>query len=116
MMKDFVERFRNSDASTDDFRMVANEHFANTPIAKKYGVKDLNWFFSQWVYHTNLPSYKLSDQVKDLEGGAVEISGNVIQENAGDRWFMPIPIIFRFGGTSQASGQLPRSARNSRFR
>jgi aminopeptidase N len=59
MMTDFVERHRDGFASTDDFRVVANEHFARTPVARKYGLKDLNWFFKQWVYETGLPSYKL---------------------------------------------------------
>src|SRR6185436_9063453 len=36
MMTDFVELYRDRFASTDDFRVVANEHFAKTPIARKY--------------------------------------------------------------------------------
>src|SRR5205085_7445778 len=34
MMTDFVNRYRNKTASTDDFRLVANEHFARSQIAK----------------------------------------------------------------------------------
>src|SRR6266404_2514675 len=47
-MTDFVNRYRDGFASTDDFRLVANEHFAKTPIAKKFNLTDLNWFFSEW--------------------------------------------------------------------
>src|SRR5262249_837137 len=65
MMKDFVDRYRNKAASTDDFRRVANEHFVQTPIAKKYGLKDLNWFFDEWVYQTSLPSYTLEYNIQD---------------------------------------------------
>ena len=49
MMSDFTRRFQGSSASTDDFRMVAGEHFAKTRIAQKYGIRDLDWFFGQWV-------------------------------------------------------------------
>ena len=63
MMTDFVERHRNRFASTDDFRVVANEHFAKTPIAQKYKLTDLNWFFNQWVYESGLPSYQLEYQM-----------------------------------------------------
>jgi hypothetical protein len=58
MMKDFVERYRDKVASTDDFRRVANEHFAKSPTAKKYNVKDLDWFFRQWS--TTLPCQSIT--------------------------------------------------------
>jgi hypothetical protein len=104
MMKDFVNRYRDKEASTDDFRVVANEHFVKTPIAKKYNIRDLNWFFEQWVYQTNMPSYRLEYEIKEGSGGGVEVVGNVIQENAGEKWFMPMPIVFRFGGDKTAKG------------
>jgi hypothetical protein len=92
MMKDFVERHRNKVASTDDFRKVANEHFANTPIAKQYRLTDLNWFFRQWVHQTELPAYRLEYKVENQPDGSVLLSGNVIQENVPEQWFMPLPI------------------------
>ena len=91
MMRDFVSRYRNNVASTDDFRLVANEHFAKTPIARKYGITDLNWFFHQWVYKTELPSYRLSYQVQDQPDGTAIVTGTVTQDNAGPNWFMPLP-------------------------
>ena len=104
MMKDFVDRYKSSSASTDDFRRVANEHFAKTPIAKKYGISDLNWFFQQWVYETDLPTYSLEYTIQDQPDGTVLISGNVIQENAPEKWIMPLPIEFGFGGDRTAVG------------
>jgi aminopeptidase N len=104
MMRDFVERHRNGVASTDDFRRVANEHFAKTPIAQKYGVKDLSWFFSQWVYQTELPSYKLEYAIENQSDGTFLVKGNVIQQNAGEKWFMPLPLVFTFGGNQFANG------------
>jgi hypothetical protein len=106
MMTAFVEKYRNGVASTDDFRMIANEHFANTPIAKKYGLKDLNWFFRQWVYETSLPSYTLEYQIQNQPDGSVIVSGNVIQENAPAEWFMPLPIVFNMGGDKEARGTI----------
>lgn len=102
MMKDFVERYRNKVASTDDFRAVANEHFAKTPIAQRYGLKDLNWFFNQWVYHTELPSYKMNYQVTPEPDGTVILSGTVTQENAGEKWLMPLPVVFKFANNKSA--------------
>lgn len=104
MMKDFVERYRNKAASTDDFRMVANEHFVKTPVARRYNIKDLNWFFQQWVHQTHLPSYTLEYQIEDQPDGSAVISGHVIQENAPDNFFMPLPLMMKFGGNKEASG------------
>ncbi len=104
MMKDFVGRYKNKVASTDDFRMVANEHFAKTPIAQKYHLTDLNWFFRQWVYSTELPSYRLNYQIQDQPDGSVVVTGTVNQDNAGPDWFMPLPVVFKFGGDKYAYG------------
>ncbi len=102
MMKDFVERYRNKVASTDDFRKVANEHFVKTPIAQRYKVSDLNWFFRQWVYETGLPSYTLEYTLQDQPDGSTVFSGNVIQENVAENWAMVLPVTFDFGGNSAA--------------
>jgi Peptidase family M1 domain len=97
MMKDFVERYRNGVASSDDFRAVANEHFARTPIAQRYRLTDLNWFFQQWVYETEMPSYKLDYRIDDQPDGSVIVSGNVTQEGVPDKFFMVLPLVFTFG-------------------
>lgn len=104
MMTDFVERYRNGYASTDDFRAVANEHFARSPIAQKYRMRDLNWFFSQWVYQTGLPTYRAEYQLQDGPGGQAVLSGQVFQENVPENWVMPLPLVLNFGGNQYAVG------------
>lgn len=106
MMKDFVNRYRNSSASTEQFAQVAGEHFARTPIAKKYGIKDLNWFFSQWVWQTALPSYRLEYSIVDQPDGKALVKGTVFQENAPDDWAMPLPVVLKFGENQWASGTI----------
>ncbi|MCO6509473.1 MAG: hypothetical protein J5I65_01660 [Aridibacter famidurans] len=104
MMKDFVGRYRNKVASTDDFRIVAGEHFAKSPIGRKFGLQNLDWFFSQWVYDSKLPSYKMEYTIEDRQGGGVVVKGTVFQEDAGEKWFMPLPLVFDFGGKQVARG------------
>lgn len=99
MMQDFVRRHRDGWATTESFRLVANEHFTRTPIARKYGLKDLDWFFSQWVHQAHLPSYRLAYKL-DQADGSVVLKGTLYQENAPDNWFMPLPLMFKFGGKS----------------
>jgi hypothetical protein len=106
MMKAFVANYRNSTASTEDFLAVANQHFAKTPISVKYRVTDLNWFFKQWLYETSLPSYRLEYTLTSNPDGTAVASGNLIQEGVDDTWFMPLPILFTFGGNRFASGTI----------
>jgi hypothetical protein len=96
MMRDFVERHRNGSATTEDFFRVAGEHFARTPIAQRYSLKDLNWFFRQWVLQTELPSYTLEYEMKTTADGAPLLSGVLKQDNARPNWQMPLPLVLTF--------------------
>jgi hypothetical protein len=116
MMKDFVNQYKDNSASTDDFRRVANEHFVNTPIAKKYGLTDLNWFFEEWVYETALPTYTLEYSIDDQTDGTAIISGNVIQENAPENWIMPLPVVMNFGGNRNAVGTVVANGPKQSFK
>jgi len=104
MMTDFVNRYHDQFASTDDFRRVANEHFARSPIGLRYHMDNLDWFFSQWVYQTELPSYHMDYQLQDQPDGKVLMTGTITQENAPENWMMPIPVLISFGGKQEASG------------
>jgi hypothetical protein len=104
MMTDFVERYRNKTASSDDFREVASEHFARSPIGKKYGMTNLNWLFYQSVYETELPSYELQYKMEDQPDGKVLLSGTISQQNAPPNWVMILPVQFSFGGNQKGMG------------
>jgi aminopeptidase N len=103
MMADFVKRYKDRAASTEEFQQVANEHFPNTYVAKQFGLKDLNWFFRQWVYEAKFPSYKMEYKLQSGEGGKAVLSGTIFQENAGQNWFMPLPVTLKFSGDQKAN-------------
>jgi hypothetical protein len=101
LMSDFVRRYNGSTASTEQFFAVANEHLAQTALAQKYGYKDLNWFYHQWVLETFLPSYELAYHIEESPSGPL-LKGEVLQKGIPDNeiWDMPIPITIYFhGGT-----------------
>ncbi len=97
MLQDFFSRYCNHVASTEDFIAVANAHFADTPIAKEYKLKDLDWFFQQWVYSTPFPSYGLSYSITRRPNGSAIVHGTIVQKNTPNQWMMPIPVLARFG-------------------
>lgn len=102
MMKDFVEKHRNGAATTENFWQVAGQHFAGTPTARKFGLRDLDWFFRQWVYSTHLPTYTLEYEFKPNPDGSVNIVGQVKQDNAGPDWMMILPLILSFDNNQEA--------------
>jgi hypothetical protein len=104
MMKDFVNRYANRAADTEDFMAVANQHFANTPMAKTYRMKNLNWFFHQWVYEAALPSYDFSYWVQREADGSALIHGTVTQTDVPAQWIMPLPLVMHFGKDKVARG------------
>lgn len=104
MMTDFVSRFRDQAASTDDFRRVANEHFAKSPVGKKYNLNNLDWFFSQWVHNAEMPSYEFAYSLQDQPDGKVLLTGTVTQKHVPEKWFMVLPLVMSFGGNQEARG------------
>ncbi len=97
MMGDFVHRYENRAATTEDFAAVASEHFARTPLARRFGLRDLNWFFRQWVYGTTLPSYRLEYALDAQPDGSTLLRGTLYQDGAPADWFTPLPVSIRFG-------------------
>jgi len=115
MMADFVERYRNHAATTENFWTVANEHFSRSPVAQKHGLRDLDWFFQQWVYGTELPSYALDYELKPQPDGSVLASGAVKQDNAGGRWQMVLPLVLTFDGNKEARTTVLASGASTPF-
>jgi hypothetical protein len=105
LMTDFVNRYKNSTASTDQFFAVANERIPNTALAQKFGFKDLQWFYRQWVTETYLPTYELTYHVEPAAAGAVVLKGELLQKGVPDeeKWFMPIPLVIHFPGGKAGS-------------
>lgn len=106
LMADFVKRYNGKAASTEQFFAVANEHLKDTALAKRYGYKDLNWFYRQWVTQTYLPSYELSYHLEDLADGAVLLKGDLAQKGlpSDESWQMPLPLVISFPGGGVAHG------------
>ena len=98
MMKDFVQQHRNGWATTDSFMQIASQHFATSPIGRKYGLKDLNWFLYEWVHQTGLPSYRLEYRSEPQKSGGVMLTGTLYQAGVPEDWFMVLPIVIEFPG------------------
>lgn len=91
MMKDFVQSHFNQDVSTEDFKRIVEKHMTPEMNIDKNGTMD--WFFNEWVYGTEIPSYKFDYQIAS-DGS---LSGKITQSGVSNDFVMLVPIYLDMG-------------------
>ncbi|MEK7331339.1 MAG: hypothetical protein AAB113_11120, partial [Candidatus Eisenbacteria bacterium] len=79
-------RYAGRSASTEDFRRVA----------QRYAGEDLGWFFDQWVYRTEVPTYRFASRTKRTPEGKYQVTCRVEQRDVPADFRMPVPIRIDF--------------------
>jgi len=97
MMKDFIKTNYNKDVSTEDFKRAVERHM--TREMNVMGDGRMDWFFDEYVYGVEMPSYRLEYSVS---GNAV--TGRVTQSGVSDSFHMTVPIHADFGKGWQRLG------------
>jgi len=90
MMQDFIKTHYNKDVSTEDFKRAVEKHM--TPEMNLDENGRLDWFFNQWVYGTEVPSYRFEYSVN----GDV-LTGRVTQSGVSDNFAMLVPVYVDLG-------------------
>ncbi|MGE0130672.1 MAG: carboxypeptidase regulatory-like domain-containing protein [Blastocatellales bacterium] len=96
MMRDFVKSHFNDNASTESFKAIVEKHM--TPQMDLDGNKRMDWFFSQWVYGTEVPRYKFDYTLTPEADGKVTLKGALTQSGVSPNFKMPVPIYLDFDG------------------
>jgi hypothetical protein len=91
MMKDFVKTHFNKPVSTEDFKKIVEKHMTKEMNVDNSG--NMNWFFNQWVYGTQVPAYRLDYKV--TSDGV--LSGKITQSGVADDFMMLVPIYVDMG-------------------
>ncbi len=90
MMRDFVKTYTNKSASTEDFKAIVEKHM--TPEMDMEGNHKMDWFFNEYVYGTQLPSYKMDSSFDIGADGDVVLNLKVTQSNVDEKFHMLVPI------------------------
>ena len=90
MMQDFIKTHYNKDVSTEDFKRAVEKHMTPEMDLDENG--RLDWFFNQWVYGTDLPSYRLEYTVN-----GDTLTGRVTQSGVSDTFAMLVPVYVDLG-------------------
>jgi len=95
MMRDFLAAHMNGDVSTEDFKKAVEAHILPSMDLAKNGSMD--WFFNEWVYGTEMPSYKLVYSLTTGEGGKTIMNAKLTQSGVSDNFAMLVPLYMDFG-------------------
>jgi hypothetical protein len=89
MLRDFIASHRNSPVTTDDFKAVVEKHML--PEMDVDGNRTMTWFFNQFVYGIELPTYKLEQSVSN-QGGQTSVKIKLTQSGVSDGFRMLVPL------------------------
>ena len=96
MMKDFVRIHFNRNASTESFKRVVERHM--TAAMDLDGNRRMDWFFSQWVYGTEIPSYKFEYKLIPENEGKALLKGTLTQSGVSSDFKMIVPVYLEYKG------------------
>jgi hypothetical protein len=86
-MGDFYRSYQGKRASTADFRRVVERHTGT----------DMGWFFTQWIYGTAIPTYKVAYRTERMEDGQYRVRLQVQQEGVPDNFLAYVPVTLDLG-------------------
>ena len=89
-MQDFVKTYTGKAATTEDFKAIVEKHMS--PEMDLEGNHRMDWFFNEYVYGTQLPSYSFSSAFDTGADGDVVMSLKVTQSGVDDHFRMLVPI------------------------
>jgi hypothetical protein len=89
-MQDFVNTYRGKAATTEDFKAIVEKHM--TQDMDLEGNHKMDWFFNEYVYGTQLPTYQMNATFDTGADGDVVMSIKLTQSNVNDSFRMLVPI------------------------
>jgi hypothetical protein len=116
MMQDFASIYRGKAATTEDFKAIVEKHM--TREMDLDGNHKMDWFFNEYVYGTQLPSYKLDYTFAPDSTGDQILDFKITQSNVDGKFKMLVPIYLELDngkmfllGRAHLSGTAPVQAK-----
>lgn len=102
LMHDFVKTHTDGNASSEDFLAAVNRHVKKSMDLEGNGRAD--WFFREWVYRSEIPSYHLDYSLTPADQGKMLLIGKITQSGVSDNFVMPVPVYVEFDVWPQRIG------------
>jgi hypothetical protein len=107
-MHDFVTTYANRNASTADFQHIVEKHMGQS----------MDWFFNEYVYGTEIPTYDFQYTLNPAGDGKTQLQFSLKQSGVSDKFKMRMPMYVTLGkrvvrlgliqvtGSATSSGQV----------
>ena len=89
LLRDYVSQYRGRDVSTFDFKNIVEKHFR----------MDMSWFFDQWIFGTDIPTYKPEYEISEQDGKYI-VKVHTIVEDVPEDFQMIVPLVVEFENKS----------------
>lgn len=93
MLRDMLMSYAGKSINTEQFKALVEKHLD----------MDMTWFFDQWVYGIDIPTYEFDWETKKADNGEYLISCEVKQQDVPDGFKMPVTIGVFAEGNQTAS-------------
>jgi peptidase M1-like protein len=111
MMHEFTKTYGNRMASTEDFKAVLEKYMtADMDIDKNHR---MDWFFNEYVYGTEYPSYKFEHSISNDASGDAVLNFKITQSGVSESFVMLVPVYLDLGGGRMARLGSARISGNS---
>lgn len=90
LLKGFLQTYEGRNASTEDFKGYIERHMV--PELDATGNGRMDWFFDQWVYGTEIPTYSAEFDIEKADGGKWRIRGALTQDTVPDGFLAVVPL------------------------
>ncbi len=103
MMRDFVSTYAGENPSTQDFKKIVDKHFQ----------ANMDWFFNEWVYGTEIPHYDFSYSLKSGDKGQTILHVSLEQSEVSNSFMMRVPVYVQVQGVPHRLGFLSITGSNT---
>ncbi len=90
MMHEFTKTYANRPGSTEDFKAILEKYMVRDMDID--GNQRMDWFFNQYVYGTDYPTYKFEHSFSNDANGDVVLNMKITQSDVGQKFAMPVPV------------------------
>ncbi|MBI5021901.1 MAG: hypothetical protein HZB59_10740 [Ignavibacteriales bacterium] len=96
MLKDFYQSNIGKELTTNDFRK----------FVEKYFKADMQWFFDQWVYGTEIPTLKCTKTINKSPNGKYVLTISVEQKDVTNPFIVYLPFELKYDNGQTARARL----------
>ena len=93
MMHEFTKTYANRPGSTEDFKAILEKYMVRDMDID--GNQRMDWFFNQYVYGTDYPTYKFEHSFSNDANGDVVLNMKITQSDVGQKFAMPVPVYLK---------------------